>query len=245
MASICSQATGESFGKEHLKLTKARVAYAQVTPRLGLHSHPLYIGSIGKLFYADASFANNAEYTTQLGYIVLLTDHSAHGNPIHNSSYNSQRVVRSILGGEHYAPDDAAGVDHALLLNRDMESAMSKNVSVVVLTDSLSLINEVIRSSTFTTQKGIMIDIEDVREAYEISEILEIGWIRLGDNAVHAFKKQKRLPCLDHFLRSGRIQADVEQWVKRTTEESETTRNSNTPLLSNTPPISPACPSPA
>lgn len=81
---------------------------------------------------ADGSFANNIDHITQLGYIVLLTDGNAKGKKVYLSPFKSQRVVRSVLGGEMYAL--AAAVDLALVLSRDASAALSREVPVVVLT---------------------------------------------------------------------------------------------------------------
>ena len=50
--------------------------------------------------YADASFANNPDYSSQLGYIVLLTDDTNKAHVITYASYKSRRVTRSVLGAE-------------------------------------------------------------------------------------------------------------------------------------------------
>lgn len=43
----------------------------------------LDVGSLRIIFYADASFDKNADFSLHLGYILLLTDNSARANPIH------------------------------------------------------------------------------------------------------------------------------------------------------------------
>lgn len=52
--------------------------------------------------YADTSLANNRDYTTQLGYIVLLDEDIGGENWLQLFSYESKSVVRSVLGGETY-----------------------------------------------------------------------------------------------------------------------------------------------
>lgn len=101
------------------------------------------------MVYADASVAKNDDYSTQLGHVVLLADDSGRASHVCFSSYKSQRVVRSVLGGELYALADAA--DLAFVLKRDLEAALAMEVPVVVLTDSFSLFNVLIRTSTGTT----------------------------------------------------------------------------------------------
>ncbi len=50
--------------------------------------------------YADASFANNADYTSQLGMVVVLSGSHANACPIHYASWKSRRVTRSVLATE-------------------------------------------------------------------------------------------------------------------------------------------------
>lgn len=80
---------------------------------------------------AEACFANNASFSTQLGNMLLLTDNFAIENPIDDSSYRSQRVVRSVIGGDLYAISDA--VELALLLERHIDSVMSGQSLVAFL----------------------------------------------------------------------------------------------------------------
>lgn len=65
------------------------------------------------------------------------------------SSFQSHRVVRSVLGEELYAL--AAAIDMAIILRRDINVALSHDIPVVVLSDSLGLFIVLIRTSTITT----------------------------------------------------------------------------------------------
>lgn len=50
--------------------------------------------------YADGSFANNADSTTQLGYAVLLCDDDDNSNVFQYSLHTHRKVLREVLGGE-------------------------------------------------------------------------------------------------------------------------------------------------
>lgn len=63
--------------------------------------------------------------------------------------------------------------------------------------------NVMIRTSTFTREKRLMIDIAAVRETYENQEIGEVGWIQSGDSLADAFTKVKGCPALETFLHTG------------------------------------------
>lgn len=64
--------------------------------------------------YADSSFANNSDLTSQLRYIVFLCDAKNKCNVLHYSSYKSLQVTRSALGGEIYAFADAFNYAHTM-----------------------------------------------------------------------------------------------------------------------------------
>lgn len=180
IASICSQVTAPVFNKINIEMLNMWIARAHDTPNLGITIPCLALSSLRTLFYADASFTNNAHHSTQMGYIVLLNDDTSRAIQVCFSSYKSHRVVRSVFSSELYAQDVA--VDLALVLRSDLRAAQSRNLPVVVLTDSLRLLNVVIRTSTITTEKSLMIDIAAIREASENQEIAEIGWIRTAEN---------------------------------------------------------------
>lgn len=86
----------------------------------------------------------------------------------------------------------------------------------------------VIRPSTVTTEKMLMVEIGVIPEAYEQRKICEIGWIRSGDNLADAFTKIKKCPSLDQFISAGKTQADVIQWVNQTVEDSDGARHGRT-----------------
>lgn len=61
--------------------------------------HHLHLSSLRVAVLADASFANNTDYSTQLVYIIMVYDDSSIAYPIYFSSYKCHHVVRSMLGG--------------------------------------------------------------------------------------------------------------------------------------------------
>ena len=61
-----------------------------ILPLLDLSS--LYI--VG---YADASFANNRDLSSQLGYVVLLKDKNNRAAIVNYGSWKCRRVTRSVL----------------------------------------------------------------------------------------------------------------------------------------------------
>ena len=63
--------------------------------------------------FADASFATNADLSSQLGFIVLLVDQEHNCSVITWSSAKCKRVTRSVLAAELYATSNAFDVGFA------------------------------------------------------------------------------------------------------------------------------------
>lgn len=120
VVNICSQATPDTFVKGHVKLLIACVAYAYVTPPIGLHTYHLDMISFRIVVCADASFVNIQDHSTQLEYILQLTDAAARADPTHFSIYKSEQVVNRVLGSVIYTLDDAG--DPSFVLKQDLEA---------------------------------------------------------------------------------------------------------------------------
>lgn len=160
-AAICSEVPTSSFPRSHVQMRNSRAPRSHTTASLGLHMKPVDLESIRVLIYANAPFANNAYHSTELGYLFVLTDDSSRDISVYFSSFKSLRVVRSVLGGDLYALTDVANL--AIVLRRYMSVAPSRDVLVAFLRESLSFFNVVIRPSTITTAKRLIIDIASMR----------------------------------------------------------------------------------
>jgi hypothetical protein len=90
--------------------------------------------------YADASFANNEDLTSQLDFIIVLTDKTGRCNLVLASSHKCRRFTRSILGGEVLAFADA--LDYVFTLCHDLEHMLGKSIPLSMLTDSNFLFDE-------------------------------------------------------------------------------------------------------
>jgi hypothetical protein len=53
--------------------------------------------------FTDASFANNKDHSSQIGYVIVLADADNNANVIHWQSKKCKRVTRSVLASELYA----------------------------------------------------------------------------------------------------------------------------------------------
>ena len=86
---------------------------------------------------AEDSFADKADLTSQLGYIILLADKFGTCNILHYASYKSRRVTRSVPGAELYLFYDA--FDYAYVMHQDLEKILQQRVPLQIFTDSHSL----------------------------------------------------------------------------------------------------------
>ena len=69
----------------------------------GLTFVPLDMSSLSLLVFTDASFANNKDLSSQIGFVIVLTDRNQSANVLHWSSIKCKRVTRSVLASELYA----------------------------------------------------------------------------------------------------------------------------------------------
>lgn len=161
--------------------------------------------------YSDASWANNEDGSSQIGYIIFLTDASGACQPITWSSHKSRRKIRSTLGRETMALADA--FDVAYSLKHYMQRIKGKRVPITIFTDSLSLF-DVISKATTTLEKRLMIDIASVREAYVKHDLEKLGFIRSQHSSADPFTKVMKCKALDDAL-NGRLDHPIEQWIDR------------------------------
>jgi len=180
--------------------------------------------STAKLFvFVDGSFANNKDFSSQIGYEIIIANESTGneefeliGNLIHWSSTKSKRVTRSVLASEIYGM--VGGVDMAIAIGTTVKMITDQlglpKISTIVCTDSYSLYECLVKLGT-TKEKRLMIDIMALRQSYERREIMEIRWINGQDNPADAMTKSNPNKALEKFITTNRLQVRVEGWVER------------------------------
>jgi len=178
-----------------------------------------------KLFvFVDGSFANNKDFSSQIGYLIILANETTNGmdeftikgNLIHYSSTKSKRVTRSVLASEIYGM--VGGVDMAIAINTTIRMITSQlelpPTAITVCTDSYSLYECLVKLGT-TKEKRLMIDIMALRQSYERREIAEVRWINGKDNPADAMTKSTPNKALERFLDNNQLTIRVEGWVQR------------------------------
>lgn len=220
-----AQVTEKEFLKKDIIDLNRVVAAAKRHSDRGILQHKLSLDSLQLIVYSDAAFSTNKDHTSQLGYIIMLTDDSHKCNIIHYSSAKSRRVARSVLGSEIYAFAD--GFDHAYAFKYDLEAMTGKHIPLKMLTDSKCLF-DVITKSSVTKEKRLLIDIAVVKDAYAKNEISQVGHVFSDQNPADAMTKIGKCQALNTVLETGRLSIQVNQWVEKnmcTSQNISTLRN--------------------
>jgi hypothetical protein len=68
----------------------------------GLTFMPLDMSSLSLLVFIDASFTNNKDLLSQIGFVITLIDRNQSANVLHWSLIKCKRVTRSILAFKLY-----------------------------------------------------------------------------------------------------------------------------------------------
>ena len=63
----------------------------------------LEMDSLSLLVFTDASFANNKDLSSQISFVIILTDQNQSANILYQSSIKCKRVTCSILASKLYA----------------------------------------------------------------------------------------------------------------------------------------------
>ena len=145
-----------------------------------------------KIFvFIDSSFANNKDFSSQIGYLIILANKTANetanktinridkftikGNLIHYSSTKNKRVTRSILASEIYGM--VGGIDMAIAINTMIRMITSQlelpPTAIIICMDSYSLYECLVKLGT-TKEKHLMIDIMALYQSYKQREIAKV-----------------------------------------------------------------------
>jgi hypothetical protein len=195
-----------------VKALNKRIQWQIENAARGLRFVRLEKDSLQLLVFTDASFANNKDLSSQIGYILTIADRTGNANILHWSSIKCKRVTRSILASELYAM--AHGFDIAAATKSTIDKALQIDIPLVLCTDSRSLYNCLVKLGT-TTEKRLMIDVMCLRQAYERREITEVKWIKGESNPADSMTKAKPSAALKLLVESNKVQLEVEEWVER------------------------------
>jgi len=161
--------------------------------------------------FVDASFTNNRDMSSQIGYVVVLANKerkssesiTIKGNILHWSSTKYKRVTRSVLASELYTI--VAGFDNGSAIQTTVKAILSNDkVLLVICTDSYSLYDCITKLGT-TAEKRLMIDIIGLRQSYKRREIYEVRWINRNYNLADAMTKEKPSQALRQLIETNTL----------------------------------------
>ena len=136
--------------------------------------------------FVDAFFANNRDYSSQIGFVTVLgneyqqqqgqqqqSDVMIWGNILHWSSTKCKCVTRSVLASELYTIVAGFNISSTIQATVNKIIRTGKNIPLIICTDSYSLYNCIIQLET-TSKKHFIINIMGLQQSYECREISEI-----------------------------------------------------------------------
>jgi len=178
----------------------------------GLKFVKLDVNTLQLLVFTDASFANNKDLSSQIGYVLVLSDASNKANIVHWSSVKCKRVTRSVLASELYGM--AHGFDISVAIKSTVDKVLQINLPIVLCTDSKSLYDCLVRLGT-TAEKRLMVDVMCLRQAYEQRQIAEVEWIDGEANSADAMTKGKPCTALSRLIDTNQVELRAVGWVER------------------------------
>jgi hypothetical protein len=199
--------------KSDITLLNKRLQWLIDNGSRGLTMVKLDLKTLRLFVFTDASFANNKDLSSQIGYVIVLADDKDNANVIHWSSTKCKRVTRSVLASELYAM--VAGFDTGFVLKATIEKLLNIKLPMTICTDSNSLYQCLVRLGT-TQEKRLMIDVMCLRQAYEQRLIAEVKWIDGNSNPADAMTKSKANSALRDLINTNKLDVRANQWVERT-----------------------------
>ena len=192
-------------------ITRELLYYLKNTPDVVMTFPNLHSDSLHIRCYADASFASNRDGSSQLGYVLLLRDHSGATSLVGYKSLKSRRVTHSAMAAEACALAEA--YDAAFALKHTLSQVLQRDVPVRVLVDSKQVFDS-IAHSTRTKERRVVIDLASVKQGFERREI-DLGLVESEHNLADCFSKPMAPIQLLDVLRTGIIDHPIVAWVLR------------------------------
>lgn len=215
-----TQVTVDQFKEnktEIIRRTNRAVMYVK-DESVAIKFPKLNLETLQVIGYSDASFCNNVDLTSQLGYIIFVGDGSGNVIPIQFKSYKARRVVRSAMAAELIGFADM--FDYVFTLAEELRTLCPHSaVPVKLYTDNKGLF-DIISKGTRTAEKRLMLDIAAAREGFRKHEISDIGLVRSEDNIADGLTKAMKQGALRGVVNSGRLVPKVAQWIVRTEPRS-------------------------
>ena len=124
--------------------------------------------------FSDASFGNLSGGSSQLGYIIFLSDKNGNAVPIVWASKKSKRVARSTLTAETLAAVEA--VEAAVMCRKVLEDVLNKALPPIKLMVDNKSLYDTSNTTNVLADKRLMVDMSALRQMVTEKEVT-IRWI--------------------------------------------------------------------
>jgi hypothetical protein len=223
---LSTAAQTQNPAEKEVKELNKRLEWQKNNRERGIHYVAIDLETTKVFTFVDASFANNKDLSSQIGYVLVLANEREvgtdkkeillRGNIIHWSSTKCRRITRSVLASELYAMTQ--GIDTTFSINTTLTVIMKQlgfeKLPIIICTDSYSLYECMVKLGS-TKEKRLMIDLMAMRQSYERRELSEIRWINGKDNPADAMTKSIPNKALQSLIDTNELQIRVEGWVQR------------------------------
>lgn len=172
IANRASQVTEVRFDAQHIRELERGIKLTKSEAGVGLRYGNLDTDSIPLRVYSDASFANNDDCSSQLGYLVVLANNTINCHILDFKSKKSKHVLRSIISGETLAVMNA--FDAVYIISGDMERILGVFLEVRMYTDPKQLFNALSRGRKIS-ERRLAVDIATAREDYLLPMSASVG----------------------------------------------------------------------
>jgi hypothetical protein len=172
------------------------------------------------IIFTDVSFVNNRNHSSQIDYVICLTDEhekiTDNVNIIHWSSIKCKRVIRSALASELYAMTHEFDAELIFkgTMNEILKELKSSSLFLIICTNSKSLYDCLVKLGS-VQEKRLMINVMCLRQAYERREIAEMRWIHEENNPADSMIKIKSSRALEKLIDTNIIDMSRAAWVER------------------------------
>ena len=195
-----------------IKKLNKRVLWQIKNQNRGLKFVPLDKNSLQLFVFTDSSFANNNDFSSQIGFVIVLKDRYNKANILHWSSIKCKRVTRSVLAAELYGMVHI--FDYCAAIKSTLDKILHIKVPLILCTDSKSLYECLVKLGT-TREKRLMVDVMCLRQSYERREIAQVRWIKGDSNPADAMTKSDCCNALKRLIDLNTITVEENKWVER------------------------------
>ena len=185
---VCELSTSLKHGTVDLLLKANKVMKKAKYNKVFLHFPPLDLSNLVVRYYADASFGNLPDGSSQGGAFVELVSGSKSA-PIDWQSRKLSRIPRSTLSAETISMVD--GMESAIIAGKMLSEMIynsDSHVPVEGITDNYSLF-QVAHATTSVKEKRLRIELSILREAIYKNEC-KLKWVTSGNQLADCLTKK-------------------------------------------------------